>query len=123
MEEQNTIETAEEKNDENISPKSKIATGVLALLLGHYGVDQFYLGKIGDGIKSIFITIGCLIAAFVIGFVVGFILGILTAGVGTVLAMPLGFICGACSWIWPIIRAVRAFKGKETDNKGRLIAN
>lgn len=32
------------------SPKSKIAAGVLAILLGGLGVHKFYLGKIGQGI-------------------------------------------------------------------------
>jgi len=31
-------------------PKSKIAAGVLAILLGGIGVHKFYLGKIGMGI-------------------------------------------------------------------------
>lgn len=32
------------------SPKSKTTALVLAVLLGTFGVDRFYLGKIGTGI-------------------------------------------------------------------------
>jgi len=34
-------------------PKSKIAAGVLAILLGGIGIHKFYLGKIGMGILYI----------------------------------------------------------------------
>lgn len=42
--------------------KSKIATGILALLVGSLGVQYFYLGKVGAGFITILLTIitcGC----------------------------------------------------------------
>lgn len=33
--------------------KSKVVAGVLGILLGHLGIHQFYLGKIGRGILCI----------------------------------------------------------------------
>lgn len=37
--------------------KSKVAAGVLALLLGGLGVHKFYLGRVGAGIVHIILSI------------------------------------------------------------------
>lgn len=52
-------------------PKSRIAAGVLALLLGGIGVHKFYLGKIGLGIVYLlfFWTFVPAIIAFVEGII------------------------------------------------------
>ena len=39
------------------SSKSKVAAGVLALLLGGLGVHKFYLGRVGAGIVHIILSI------------------------------------------------------------------
>ena len=39
------------------SQKSFVATWLLSLLLGYFGIDRFYLGKIGTGILKL-ITVG-----------------------------------------------------------------
>ena len=105
-----------------VSTKSKILTGVLALLLGTYGVDQFYLGKISAGILSICMTFGCIFVAGVAGFILG-LLGLITFGITTILAVPVGLIFGLCAYVWPVMRAVKAFTGKETDNDGLPLAD
>ncbi|GAA3890604.1 hypothetical protein GCM10022381_35660 [Leifsonia kafniensis] len=40
-----------------VSQKSFVATWLLAMLLGGFGIDRFYLGKIGTGILKL-ITLG-----------------------------------------------------------------
>ena len=53
--------------------KSKLAAGLLGVLLGGLGIHRFYLGYIGVGIAQIFVTF----VTFGIGGLWGFIEGIL----------------------------------------------
>ncbi len=39
------------------SPKSRVAAGILGILLGGFGIHRFYLGYIGVGIIQIVVTI------------------------------------------------------------------
>ncbi len=39
------------------SPKSKVAAGVLGILLGGWGIHKFYLGYTKEGVLQIVITI------------------------------------------------------------------
>lgn len=61
------IDTAE------YSPKSRIAAGILGILLGAFGAHRFYLGYVGIGIVQIIVTI---LTAF-IGGLWGIIEGII----------------------------------------------
>jgi hypothetical protein len=54
--------------DVNVSPKSRLATSLLAWYLGWLGVHRFYLGKIGTGILMI-LTFGGLGIWAIIDFV------------------------------------------------------
>lgn len=53
----------------NISPKSRLATSLLAWYLGFLGVHRFYLGKIGTGILML-LTFGGLGIWAIIDFIV-----------------------------------------------------
>ncbi len=50
---ENTIQSNVSQINENWPVKSKIAAGILAILLGDIGIHKFYLGKIGQGILCI----------------------------------------------------------------------
>ena len=54
--------------DADVSPKSRLATSLLAWYLGWLGVHRFYLGKIGTGILMI-LTFGGLGIWAIIDFV------------------------------------------------------
>ena len=54
--------------DVNVSPKSRLATSLLAWYLGWLGVHRFYLGKIGTGLLMLF-TLGGLGIWAIIDFV------------------------------------------------------
>ena len=43
--------------DESINHKSKVAAGVLGILLGALGIHNFYLGYTGKGIAQLLITL------------------------------------------------------------------
>lgn len=50
----------------NTSSKSKIAAGVLAILLGSFGIHNFYLGYNGKAVAQLLITLlSCFIFSFV----------------------------------------------------------
>jgi uncharacterized membrane protein YvbJ len=53
----------------DISPKSRLATSLLAWYLGWLGVHRFYLGKIGTGILMI-LTFGGLAIWTIIDFII-----------------------------------------------------
>ena len=60
------------------SPKSRIAAGILGILLGAFGAHRFYLGYVGIGIIQIIVTI---LTAF-IGGLWGIIEGIIIVAGG-----------------------------------------
>lgn len=50
----------------NVGSKSKIAAGVLAILLGSFGIHNFYLGYNGKAVVQLLITLlSCFIFSFV----------------------------------------------------------
>jgi hypothetical protein len=53
----------------NISPKSRLATSLLAWYLGWLGIHRFYLGKIGTGILML-LTFGGLGIWTIIDFII-----------------------------------------------------
>ena len=86
---------------ETISPKSRLTTTLLALLLGVFGAHQFYIGKTKTGIVMLLLSVvGAATAWIVIG--IPFILIILA---------------------WVLVDLTYAATGMATDNQGRVIKN
>jgi len=83
-----------------ISPKSRLATTLLAVFLGAYGAHRFYLRKIGSAVGML-------------------ILGI--AGSLTWWVFGLGFIPLIIVGIWAFVDFIVAVSGNMKDNQGRLI--
>ena len=64
---------------EGVSPKSKLAAGLFGLLLGGFGIHNFYLGFTGKGLAQVILTfLGCAIPGLIfVPWIWGFIEGIL----------------------------------------------
>ncbi len=69
-------ERSGQKRKSKKTAKSKVTAGVLAILLGMFGVHQFYLGNVGSGIlRNVITFVGTIFCA--IGFVVTGIFGLI----------------------------------------------
>jgi len=85
-----------------ISPKSRLVTSLLALLLGMFGAHRLYIGKIGTGVAMLILTI----------------LGVATIWhcfLGLVFLIPVG--------VWTLVDFITAVSGNEEDSEGRPIKN
>lgn len=102
-----------------VSSKSKVATGLLAIFLGQWGVDQFYLGKIAHG----FISVGICVGGMIIAGALAVIITVITMGFGVIFAPFIGSFVALLTMIWPIIRAIQAFAGKAKDANGDPVLN
>jgi TM2 domain-containing membrane protein YozV len=87
---------------EDVSPKSRLATTLLAWFLGTLGVHRFYLGKTGTAIIMLILGI------------VGWI---------TIWLWGLGFIFITAVGIWALIDFIFAVAGIMKDKEGKLIKN
>ena len=105
----------------DVSPKSRLATSLLAWFLGYFGVHRFYAGKIGTAMVMLMITIlayAIMICAFIamvamvsdeywpVPFVVGMV-------VGGLLSFAIG--------IWSIVDFIIAVTGNFKDSQGKPI--
>jgi len=86
----------------DVSPKSRLATTLLAWFLGGFGAHRFYLGKIGTAVVML-------------------ILGIV--GWSTIWIWGLGLIFLAAVGIWSFIDFIFAVVGNMKDKEGKLIKN
>ena len=82
-----------------ISPKSRLATTLLAWFLGWAGAHRFYIGKTGTAVVMLLLSI---IGWATFWLIIGFI--------------PLGIV-----WVWQLVDFIFAVVGKMTDKDGLLI--
>ncbi len=85
----------------DISPKSRLATTLLAWFLGQFGAHRFYLGKIGTAVIML-------------------VLGIV--GYATIWVIA-GYVFLVAVWIWAFIDFLIAVTGNMKDTEGKLIKN
>jgi len=76
------------------SAKSKVAAGVLGILLGALGIHNFYLGYMGKGLAQLLLTL-----------------------------LSCGYL-GVVSWIWGLIEGIMILTGSiAVDAQGRRLQN
>jgi TM2 domain-containing membrane protein YozV len=91
------------------SPKSRLATTLLAFFLGSLGAHRFYIGKIGTAVTMLVLTI------------IGYVL-LIVGGIGaSPVILAIGYIFVSAVGIWAFIDFIFAVIGKMKDKQGRLI--
>lgn len=123
----------EQKDDTaEISDRSQVVAGVLAIFLGGIGVHRFYIGKPGTAVLMMLGT-GFGIILLMIGLV-GVMAGVGQAMEGDTaaadetaatvggIAVFAWIVLGAIA-VWILIDVIRIFSGKMRDKKGRTITS
>jgi TM2 domain-containing membrane protein YozV len=83
-----------------ISPKSRLATTLLAFFLGEFGAHRFYLGKFGTAIGMLLLGIAGCSTIWFFGFGLAFLI-------------PVG--------IWAFVDFIFAVIGRMKDKEGKVI--
>lgn len=79
---------------ENKKTKSRMSAGILAIILGIFGVHNFYLGYTIKGVIQLLLTV-----LFCWTYAVPIIV-----------------------WVWALVEAILILKGKITDSKGNALS-
>ena len=101
----------------DVSPKSRLATSLLAWFLGIFGAHRFYVGKPGTAV--IMLLMGIVAGVCYIG---GFFGGL--AGETGEPVWGLMLIAGVlyfADWVWMVIDFIIAVTGNSKDSQGRVI--
>jgi hypothetical protein len=101
----------------DVSPKSRLATSLLAWFLGYFGVHRFYTGKIGTGVIMLILGVASSLCWF------GGFLGVLDEDRAEPI-FGLWLIAGLlyfAVWIWMVIDFIIAVTGNFRDSQGKII--
>jgi hypothetical protein len=111
------VAPAADKMAADVSPKSRLATSLLAWFLGEFGVHRFYLGKTSTAV--IMLAMGLLSGIFWFG---GFF-GVLNAGGGDSVwvLLVIGVLLYFGVSVWKIIDFIVAVTGNSTDGRGKPV--
>jgi len=90
----------EENRMEEVSPKSRLATALLAWFVGTLGLHRFYIGKVGTGLV--------ILALGILGWATTWLLGF-------------GYIFTVAAGIWVFIDFIMTLVGAMKDSQGRSI--
>jgi TM2 domain-containing membrane protein YozV len=110
-----------EQAAQDLSPKSRLATSLLAIFLGWVGAHRFYTGKIGTAVVMLLIGVAFLICQFGAMFI-----GIASAYETEMPALwflfwGLSLVFGAVVGIWALIDFIIAVTGNFKDSQGKII--
>jgi TM2 domain-containing membrane protein YozV len=105
----------------DVSPKSRLATSLLAIFLGWVGAHRFYTGKIGTAVVMLLIGIASLICQFSAMFVAITESHEIDVPLLYLLFSGLSILLGAAVWIWALIDFIIAVTGNFRDSQGRII--
>jgi hypothetical protein len=105
----------------DVSPKSRLATSLLAIFLGGLGAHRFYVGKVGTAVVMLLIGIASLICQF----------GAMFTSMVTpyedelpplwFLFWGLSMVFGAAVGVWALIDFIIAVTGNFRDSQGKII--
>ena len=106
---------------EDVSPKSRLATSLLAIFLGGLGAHRFYVGKIGTAVVMLLLGVAAWVCYFGMMFVVitesdeaeAPLLWFLFWGLSGLFWMAVG--------IWALIDFIIAVTGNFRDSQGKPI--
>jgi TM2 domain-containing membrane protein YozV len=84
----------------DVSPKSRLATTLLAWFLGIFGAHRFYLGKIGTAVAMLLLAIAGWSTIWFFGFGLAFLIAV---------------------GIWAFIDFIFAIIGRMKDKEGKVI--
>jgi hypothetical protein len=105
----------------DVSPKSRLATSLLAIFLGGVGAHRFYMGKTGTAVVMLLMGIASLICSFGAGFI--------NAATPYEDELPpiwflfwgLSMVFGVAVGIWSLIDFIFAVTGNFKDSQGKPI--
>lgn len=105
----------------DVSPKSRLATSLLAIFLGGLGAHRFYTGKIGTAVVMLLIGVAFLICEFG-----ATLIGIASAYETEMPALwflfwGLSLVFGAVVGIWALVDFIIAVTGNFKDSQGKII--
>jgi hypothetical protein len=106
---------------EDVSPKSRLATSLLAIFLGGLGAHRFYVGKIGTAVVMLLLGVAAWVCYFGMMFVVITESDETEAPLVWFLFWGLSGLFGMAVGIWALIDFIIAVTGNFRDKQGKPI--
>jgi hypothetical protein len=106
---------------EDVSPKSRLATSLLAIFLGGLGAHRFYVGKIGTAVVMLLLGVAAWVCYFGMMFVVITESDETEAPLVWFLFWGLSGLFGMVVGIWALIDFIITVTGNSRDSQGKSI--
>jgi hypothetical protein len=105
---------------EDVSPKSRLATSLLAIFLGGFGAHRFYVGKVRTAVAMLTLGVAFLVCQFVLASMAGTSSEESPSPTWSLL-FCIGSALGLAVGIWAIIDLIKAVRGNFKDSHGKPI--